>query len=198
MSSFQPEECPIDAIIHNKCSCEHCQQQALEKEFKASINAFYAAERLPVSKEISSACHRSEKALMVFLQKTMTEEASMRYVSLISAKVDEQYNESTRSKVLEYTRRVYERSIERPTLEAEYEEALKALYYMTYLLYPKTTAENISRPGIQKHYNACRACEEALLNCLRKTISEQEAQEYVARISDKVYAEESELNRKKA
>ena len=190
MTSFQPEECPIDAVMHDNCCCEHCQQQALEKEFKAALNAFYATERLPVSKEISSACHRSEKALIVFLQKTMTEEASMRYVSLISAKVDEQYNESTRSKVLEYTKRVYERSIERPTLEAEYEEALKALYYVTYLLYPKTTAENISRPGIQKHYNACHACEEALLNCLRKTISEEEAQEYVARISDKVYAEE--------
>ena len=165
MTSFQPEECPIDAVMHYNCSCEHCQQQLLEKEFKDVLNVFFETERLPVSKEISSACHRSEKALMVFLQKTMTEEASRRYVSLISAKVDEQYTESTRSKVLEYTKRVYERSIERPTLEDEYEEALKALYYVTYLLYPKTTAENISRPGIQKHYNACRACEEALLNC---------------------------------
>jgi wobble nucleotide-excising tRNase len=85
------EECPVYENTHENCGCEHCQQQGLEKEFKDVLNLFFEAERLrnlyniAVTDELRTACHRSEEALISFLQKTMTEEASRRYVSRVSA-----------------------------------------------------------------------------------------------------------------
>jgi len=229
MSSLQLEECPIDAIMHDNCSCEHCQQQGLEKKFKDVLNVFFETERLrnlygpptpapstdsghmsweigplldqpvrnryniPVTDEISTACHRSEEALICFLQKTMTEEASRRYVSRMSATLEKEYEETTRKKMLEHAEQIGARR-----LEDEYVESLRSLYYTTYLLYPKTTAENISRPGIQKHYEHSRSCEERLVNCLRRTMSEEEAKERVSEIRDRIYEEEYKSNGKNA
>lgn len=235
MSSFQPEECPIDAVMHNKCSCEHCQQQALEKEFKDLLNLFFEVERLrglynitvtdairmayqpdealtcflkktifeaerlhslyniAVTDEIRTACHRSEEALICFLQKTMTEEASRRYVSRMSATLEKEYEETTRKKMLEHAEQIGARR-----LEDEYVESLRSLYYTTYLLYPKTTAENISRPGIQKHYEHSRSCEERLMKCFQQKMSEEEAKERVSEIRDRIYEEEYKSNGKNA
>jgi hypothetical protein len=69
----------------------HAQEQAfLENEFKAALGAFYDAEDkgTPISIEIHSDCHRTEGALLFFLQKTMSEEAARVYISVISAGLD--------------------------------------------------------------------------------------------------------------
>jgi hypothetical protein len=180
------EECPVYENTHENCGCEHCQQQALEKEFKDILNVFYGSERLrtlyniPVSEEIRTACHHSEEALTSFLQKTMSEEASRRYVARISAKA-----EATKAKLPGPADKTLQER-----LEDAFEAALGDLHYMAYILYsPNIAHDDLNRPGIQLHYNASRDCEEKLLHYLCKTMSEEEAKAHIAAISDRVFAQ---------
>jgi hypothetical protein len=194
------EEYPVYESTHENCGCEHCQQQGLEKEFKDALTLFFEAERFqtlynaPVTDDIRRGCLRSEEALISFLQETMTEEASRRYVSLTSANAEKEYEEATHKRLAAAEKFGASR------LEDEYVESLRSLYYTTYLLYPKTTAENISRPGIQKHYEHSRSCEERLVNYFQRAkyfpqkMSEEEAKERVSKIRDDIYAEQYKHN----
>jgi len=66
------------------------EQEYLEGKFKMALRAFYDAEYegYPVSLEINAECHRAEGALLLFLQKTMSEEAALLYVGDISWELD--------------------------------------------------------------------------------------------------------------
>ena len=180
------EECPVYENTHENCSCEHCQQQALETAFTAALHTFYAAEQLPPAPQISLACRQAESALEAFLQKTMSEEASMRYVARISARLEEQYDESTKIRQRDHAERICTRR-----LEDEFEGALRNLYYVVSILYSSNTGRgDLNRPGVQLHYNASRDCEERLLKQLGKTMSEEEARAHIAAIQERVYTEE--------